>query len=117
MNKSIVRTEEEIKAHLTKLQDLSDSKTPQVAENNLALYSLLNGYLSSDDDPNEVIGNLMPKYSTLNLLSKLIVDTCLWLTGKFYSAPTYLPLEESQFSTEQVLEDFGRTNYTTFNIN
>ena len=113
MHKNIVRTEDEIKKHLEKLAALADTKDTEIAQNNLLMYAILEAFLSSDADPQGMI-NSFDTYTSRQ--AKLLTDLCLWLTGKFNNAPSYNPLKEEQFSTEQVLEDFGKTNYTEFNI-
>lgn len=113
MHKNIVRTEDEIKKHLEKLAALSDTKDTKIAQNNFIMHEVLLTFLNTDADPQGMI-NSFDTYTSRQ--AKLLTDLCLWLTGKFNNAPSYNPLKEEQFSTEQVLEDFGKTNYTEFNI-
>ena len=113
MHESIVRTEEQIKKHLDKLAALADTKDTEVAQNNFIMHAVLTTFLNSDAAPQGMINSFDTYTSTQ---AKLLTDLCLWLTGKFNNAPTYNPLREPQFSVEQVLEDFGKTDYTEFNI-
>jgi len=117
MHKNIIRTDEEIRKHIGKLEALADNKNEEIAKINYALSILLSNFYSNETlDPKAYIDERISKYETLDKGSKLCVDLCLWLIGRFFTAPSYNPVEEDQFSTEQVLEDFGKTNYTEFNI-
>ena len=40
----------------------------------------------------------------------------MWMQGKIFTAPNYVPLREKQLSTQQILEDFGTSKYTAFEI-
>ena len=113
MHKSIVRTEKEIKEHLEKLAALSDTKDVEVAQNNFVMHAVLTAFLNSDVTPQGMINSFDTYTSTQ---ARLLTDLCLWLLGKFNNAPTYNPLREPQFSVEQVIEDFGKTSYTEFNV-
>lgn len=116
MHESIVRSEKEIKDYISNLAALADNKDVEVAKLNLILYEALMGFYINRLNPQDIITNQLPNYSELAKSTKLIVDMCLWLTGKFNTPPTYNPLKEEQFSAQQVLEDFGNTNYTEFTI-
>lgn len=117
MHESIVRTEEQVLKHIEKLEALADNKNEEIAKINYALSILLGNFYANEAlSPQKYIDERISKYESLAKGDKLGVDICLWLTGKFNNAPFYNPLKEEQFSTEQVLEDFGKTNYTEFNI-
>ena len=113
MHKSIVRTEEQIKEHLDKLFALAHTKDVEVAQKNFVMHAVLTTFLNSDVAPQEMIYSF-DTYTSMQV--KLLTDLCLWLIGKFNNAPAYNPLREPQFSVEQVIEDFGKTNYTEFTI-
>lgn len=116
MHESIVRTEEDILNHSYFLNSLSESNNEEIQKINKLLCLHLLSYLRDNKDPNEFLSPLLPTYSERDKIEKLMVDICLWLIGKFNNAPTYNPLRELQFSVEQVIEDFGKTNYTEFTI-
>ena len=116
MHKSIVRTEEEILNHSYALGKLEASDDEEVKKVNMIARLHLLSYLKDDKDPNEFATNLLPTYSERDKTEKLMVDLCLWLVGKFYTAPSYNPLREEQFSVEQVLEDYGHTSYNEFKV-
>ena len=115
MHSTIVRTNEEVNLHLANLQKLIDAGVePEI---NQALHSILYAFsVDSNADPNLIISKEIGEYSKLNLASKLIVDLCLWLVGKLVTAPCHNPLNEVQLSTEQVLDTFGKSNYTSFTL-
>lgn len=117
MNEHIVRTEKQILEHIAKLEALADSKNEKIAKVNYGLSILLGNYYANDTlDPQEYVDKNISKYDSFNKEEKLQFDLRLWLIGRFFTAPSYNPVEEEQFSTEQVLEDFGKTSYTDFKI-
>lgn len=117
MNEHIVRTEKQVLEHIAKLEALADSKNEKIAKVNYGLSTLLGNYYANDTlDPQEYVDNNISKYDSFNKEEKLQFDLRLWLIGRFFTAPSYNPVEEEQFSTEQVLEDFGKTSYTDFKI-
>lgn len=117
MHESIIRTSEQVKNHIEKLEALADNKNEEIAKTNYLLAVLLgNFYANKELNPQKYVNERINKYNELDRAGKLSVDLCLWLIGKFHNAPSYNPLEEEQFSIEQVLEDFGKTSYTEFKI-
>ncbi len=119
MHKSITRTEDEIRTHYNFIQNEIKTRVgtfsqlskeiPVLEAISDVCYAALN---LPDFDPNVGITYAENEY----LEKKFYSDTCLWLLGKFYTAPNYKPLYEKQFSVEQVLEDFGNTSYNSFTI-
>lgn len=117
MHKSIVRTDEQVLKHIEKLEALADNKNEEIAKINYALSILLGNFYANEAlSPQKYIDERISKYESLAKGDKLGVDICLWLTGKFHNPPAYNPLEEIQFSTEQVLDVFGKTDYTEFKV-
>lgn len=116
MHKSIIRSKDEIQKHYDFICNEIETRTgtwKQLSEEIPVLRSIADacyGALNIEDfEPHT-------SYKCNILTDKYYSDTCLWLQGKFYTAPNYKPLREKQFSAEQVLEDFGKTNFTTFEV-
>lgn len=107
MNDSIVRTDEEIKLHIDELNKFENKP-------NKVVKSVLQRALWDDSfDPKDDLDILM---ETKDLPTSYERDAHLWLIGKFYKAPIYIPLDEPQISAHQVISDFGGTKYTAFKL-
>ena len=117
MNELITRTKEEIQAHLDFINNeiVNREGTPeQLAEETSILGSIADACYSALND--ETFVPLSASAPTKTLSDKYFLYTCLWMQGKLFTAPNYVPLREKQFSTQQVLEDFGNSKYTAFEI-
>ena len=117
MHKSIIRTKDEVQQHMNFIQNEIDTRIgtyKNLSEEIPVLRAIYNACYAAlnlpDFDPSLTSSN------TSTLSDKYYLDTCLWLQGKLHTAPNYKPLREAQYSTEQIIEDFGKTSYTSFVI-